>query len=116
MKTKTIPLKHSMNRAPFRFVLLLIPLALACFALSPQARAVCQEGCGGDVGNTFFGEDALLNNFGVQNTAVGFNALKNNDTTGIGNTAIGFEALVSNTGGVISNSASGWHGAGGGWL
>ena len=92
-----------MNRSPLR-AFLLIPLVLACFALSPQARAVCQEGCGGDVGNTFLGEDALLNNLGTQNTAVGFNALRNNDTTGTGNTAIGFEALVSNTGGVINTA------------
>ena len=76
--------------------------ALACFALSPQARAVCQEGCGSDVSNTFLGEDALLNNLGAWNTAVGFNALINN-TTG-GNTAFGFEALENNTTGVDNTS------------
>jgi hypothetical protein len=45
MKTTTLPLKHSINCAPFRLALLLIPLALACFALSPQARAACEDGC-----------------------------------------------------------------------
>ena len=50
-----------MNLAPFRLVLLLIPLALACFALSPQVRATCQQGCLTDE-NTVLGEDALLNN------------------------------------------------------
>jgi hypothetical protein len=49
---------------------LLITLALLCLALSPQARAVCQQGC--DADNAFLGEDALLNN-----------------TTGFGDTAIG---------------------------
>src|SRR6516165_7774243 len=64
--------------------------ALACFGLSPQAQAVCQEGCSGN--NTFLGEDALLNNAGFTNTAVGVDALLSN-TTGNGNTAIGSDAL-----------------------
>ena len=38
---------------------ILIALALACFALSPQARAVCQEGCDTSNGNTFQGHAAL---------------------------------------------------------
>jgi hypothetical protein len=48
----------------------------ACFALSPSARAVCQEGCSGNnTFNTFLGEDALLNMSGIANTAIGFEAL-----------------------------------------
>jgi hypothetical protein len=82
----------------------LIALTLGCFGLSPQAQAVCQQGCGGDVGNTFLGEDALLNNFGVWNTAVGFKALANNDTTATANTAVGFEALMGNTGGDLNTA------------
>jgi hypothetical protein len=104
MKTTTLPLKISMNRSPVRLAFLVTVFVLACLALSPQARAVCQQGCGGDVGNTFLGEDALLNNFGVWNTAVGFKALVDNDTTGTANTAIGFEALFSNTGGVVNTA------------
>jgi hypothetical protein len=98
MKTTILPLKNSMNRAPFRLALLLIPLALACFALSPQARATCQEGCDTTNLNTFLGDDALLNNASkVRNTAVGFEALYNNVTSG-NNTAIGYEALYTNDG------------------
>jgi len=96
------PLTQSKN---ITILPVLIALILACFALSPQARAVCQEGCG-DVGNTFLGEDAFLNNSGILNTAVGFNALMNNNTIGFGNTAIGFDALWNNTGG-FNNTATG---------
>ena len=90
---------------------LLIPLALvlACFALSPQARAVCQDGCDLINGNTFLGDDALLNNTdGVQNTAIGAFALLDN-TTGSSNTANGVGALELNTTG-SANTAIG-HGA-----
>src|SRR5437867_13126229 len=69
----------------------------ACFAVSPQARATCQEGCLTNE-NTVLGDDALLNNTGTDNTAIGFNALLNN-TTGVFNTAIGKGALPSNTSG-----------------
>jgi uncharacterized coiled-coil protein SlyX len=82
----------------------LIPLVLACFALSPQARATCQQGClTGD--NTALGEDALINATGPTNTAIGFNALVS-DTTGNGNMAAGALALFSNTTGA-GNTASG---------
>ena len=75
----------------------LIALTLVCFALSPQARAVCQEGCDLTNSNTFLGNDALLNNTtGSDNTAIGNNALVDN-TTGDLNTAIGPSALHSNT-------------------
>jgi len=81
----------------------LITVVLTCFVLSPQARAVCREGCFAD--NTFLGEDALLNNTGSDNTTIGFNALVNN-TTGRDNTATGSKALLSNTTGV-NNTATG---------
>ena len=80
--------------------------AFACFALAPQARAVCQEGCDLANGNTFLGDDALINNTtGAFNTAIGSHALLSN-TVGIDNTAIGINALGSNTTG-INNTATG---------
>jgi trimeric autotransporter adhesin len=82
----------------------LIALMLGCFGLSPQARAVCQEGCLTN-NNTALGDDALLNNTGFYNTANGSNALLNN-TTGFENTATGWLALSSNTTGT-SNTATG---------
>jgi hypothetical protein len=105
MKARTVPLNHSINLAPFRLVFLLIPLAFSCFVLSPQARALCQEGCLTH-GNTVLGEDVLLNNEGSNNTAIGFNALFSN-TTSTENTAIGADALFSNTTG-FSNTAIGF--------
>ena len=106
MKMTTLPLKDSMNRTPFRLPLLLIPLALACFALLPQAKAVCQEGCDITNFNTFLGDDALLNNTGPDNTAIGNIALTSN-TTGNANTAVGSNALASNTTG-FRNTANGF--------
>ena len=85
---------------------LLIPLALAWFALVPLARAVCQEGCDLSNGNTFLGDDALIQDTtGLDNTAIGFNALLSN-TTGSYNTATGFQTLHSNTTGTF-NTATG---------
>src|SRR5207253_1891428 len=86
----------------------LTPFLLACFALAPQARATCQEGCLTN-NNTVLGDDALLNTTGTDNTAIGYQALHNN-TTGINNTANGQNALRSNTTG-SGNIALG-HGAG----
>src|SRR5712691_3946359 len=104
MKTTTLPLRNLMNRSPLR-AFLIIPFVLACFALSPQARAVCQEGCLTNQ-NTVLGDDALLNNTtGYENTAIGFDALLSN-TTGAFNTAIGAFALESNTTGSF-NTATG---------
>src|SRR5438128_2653810 len=105
MKT-TLPFEQSMNRSPFRLVLLLIPLALSCFALSPQAGATCQQGCLTD-GNTVLGDDALINNSGNASfqTAVGFQALFSN-TQGFDNTATGYQALFNNTFG-FGNTAMG---------
>jgi Chaperone of endosialidase len=94
MKTTTLPLRNSMNRSPSG-AFLLIALALGWLALAPQARAVCQEGCLVN-GNTVLGDDALLNNIGSNNTAIGIQALFSN-TTGAANTAIGINALFSNT-------------------
>jgi hypothetical protein len=95
MKTTTLALNNSTNRAPFRLALL-IPLALACFALSPQAQATCQDACLTN-DNTVQGDDALISlTTGTGNTAIGFNALDSN-TIGSHNTAIGSQALFSNT-------------------
>src|SRR6266566_1382794 len=118
----TLHLGKSIGRSPLRYGLFLTALVLACFALSPQARAVCQEGCLTNE-NTVLGDDALLSNTtGFGNTATGFQALLSNtaggdntangvdalfsNTTGGGNTAVGAEALSSNTTG-IQNTALG---------
>jgi hypothetical protein len=84
----------------------LIALTLGCFGLSPQARAVCQEGCLTN-GNTVLGEDALISNTtGGGNTAIGFDALVLN-TTGSQNTATGQDALLGNSTG-DDNTATGF--------
>ncbi len=128
MKTKnmtTPDLRKLISRSPLRLAFLLIPLALvlACFALSPAARAVLPAPDGGyPNGNTAEGEDALFSlTTGTYNTAIGFNALFNNATgsfnTAIGylalfnstadyNTAVGFQALLGNTSG-SANTATG---------
>jgi hypothetical protein len=87
----------------------LIALTLGCFGLSPQARAVCQEGCLTN-GNTVLGEEALVDSSpGLNNTAIGINAL-HADTGGffLGgyNTATGAGALANNTTGGV-NTATG---------
>jgi hypothetical protein len=106
MKTKTLPLNHSTNSSHCPLALLFIPLALACFALAPQARATCQEGCNLTNGNTFLGDGTLVNNTtGGNNTANGENALFFN-TTGDQNTATGASALLNNTAGDF-NTANG---------
>jgi hypothetical protein len=94
MKTTTLQLENSMDRGPFRFALLLIPLALVCFGLSPTARADCEQGCPTGQ-NTVLGDNALVNNTGSENTAVGSNTLSSN-TVGFSNTAIGNRALGDN--------------------
>jgi len=82
---------------------LLIPLALACFALSPRVQAVVPAPDGGygppnyGVCNTAEGNGALFSlTTGVQNTAIGCNALSTN-TSGENNTATGRDALGYNT-------------------
>src|SRR5436189_164389 len=98
-----------MNRSPLRRRLLLIPLVLVCFALSPTARAVDPPPDGGyPNNNTAEGEDALFSLdtlLGTDNTAIGFDALYNN-TTGNYNTASGQGALFRNTTGG-NNTADG---------
>ena len=93
-------------------------LVASWLALSPQAQAVCREGCTG-VGGTFLGDDAStrheetaigagalrLGVYRVRNTAIGANALSSN-TTGNNNVADGFRALFSNQAG-FANTATG---------
>jgi len=85
--------------------LILIPLALACFGLSPTARATKPDGgLPGD--NTAEGDEALFSNTtGSNNTAVGCGALEFN-LDGYQNTAIGVQALQKNVGG-FNNTAIG---------
>jgi hypothetical protein len=96
------PLTQSKNTI---LLLVLTALTLACFALSPQAQAVCQEGCLTN-NNTVLGDDALISvTTGFDNTALGFEALFS-VTTGSANTATGWTALQSNTTG-FNNTANG---------
>ena len=105
MKTKTSPTTNSTNRLS-RHSWTVAFLVLAWFALVPHARAVCQEGCDLSNGNTFLGDDALIQDTtGLDNTAIGSNALLNN-TTGSYNTASGFQTLLNNTIGTF-NTATG---------
>jgi trimeric autotransporter adhesin len=98
MKKTTLQLTSPLNRSHLRLAFLLI--SLACFVLSPLARAVDPPPDGGYPGsNTAEGEDALFSlttSQGNGNTAVGFQALYST-TSGINNTATGFEALYSCT-------------------
>jgi hypothetical protein len=104
MKTITLRFRKSTNHSLLRRSLFLIPL-LVCFAMSPTARAACQEGCLMNQ-NTVLGDDALLNDTtGTFNIAMGFNALYSN-TDGFNNIAIGGSALFSNTTG-FDNTAVG---------
>jgi hypothetical protein len=103
--------------------LFLVPLA--CFVLSPLARAVNPPPDGGYPGqntaegdnalfrlttgtdNTAMGFDALYSNtIGTHNTAIGSQALLHN-TRGTANTAVGSEALLNNSNGAF-NTATGW--------
>src|SRR6266487_3748270 len=107
MKTTTLPLRNLVNRSPLR-EFLLIPLVLACFALSPRAQAVVPAPDGGYPNfNTAEGGDALFSlTTGTDNTAIGFDALFSN-TIGNLNTANGGSALIANTIG-FSNTATGF--------
>src|SRR5438034_10245106 len=79
--------------------------ALACFALSPQGRAVCQDACLTNQ-NTVQGDGALISlTTGTENTAIGSVALFSN-TSGSDNTASGTAALEFNTEGSF-NTANG---------
>ena len=82
----------------------LIAVLIVCFSSVQNAQATCQQGCLTNE-NTVLGDDALLNNTGADNTAVGYQALFNN-TSGHWNTAVGVAALLSNTRG-YTNTAIG---------
>jgi hypothetical protein len=99
--------RPSLNRWPWRRDIVVIPLVLASFALSPLALAVDPPPDGGYPNqNTAEGEDALFSlTAGSDNTAIGFHALFSN-TTGSYNTATGFLALLYNTTGIL-NTANG---------
>ena len=87
-----------MNRSPLRSGFFTLAIALACFELSPPLKAQCPNACGAG-GNTALGDGALDSvnpAVGINNTAVGFNALTDN-TDGYYNVAIGSGALASNT-------------------
>src|SRR5260370_26931678 len=95
MKTKnmtTPDLRKSIGRSPLRrgFLTIALPLALACFALLPTARAVDPAPDGGYANqNTAEGDAALFSlTSGQNNTAIGFNALYSN-AVGNANTPIG---------------------------
>src|SRR5205085_154482 len=85
----TLYLRKSINRSALRrALLLLIPLALACFAFALGAQAVLPPPTpdgGYPNGNTAEGQGAL-----------------NNNTTGLGNTAYGAGALYHNTTGRLN--------------
>src|SRR4029079_13781564 len=87
---------HSRPRLRYRSVVPALAFAVACFALSPPARAACMEGCLTDE-NTVLGEDALLSlSTGTENVALGYHALQGT-TTGLNNTATGHSSLSANT-------------------
>jgi hypothetical protein len=78
---------------------------LACFALLPQAQAVCEDGCNNGLFNAWQGDDALISDTtGAGNTAFGWRALFAT-TDGSFNTAVGGGALILNDG--FSNTAVG---------
>src|SRR5213078_3882312 len=71
--TKTSSMKIYLKKFLFGQVILIF--ALAWFALSPQAGAVCQDACLTN-NNTVQGDDALFSlTTGGNNTGMGFNAL-----------------------------------------
>jgi hypothetical protein len=119
MKTKmtTVPLTNSISWSPLRLAFLLITLAiaLAWLALLPTTRAQLPSPTpdGGYPGNNTAEGDGALSSvqinptgFGIDNTAIGFDALFSN-TTGGANTATGFAALQQNTTGT-DNTANGF--------
>src|SRR5205823_3019477 len=103
---KTLRSRKSISRSPLRLGFVLIPLALAWFAVLPTARSVVPAPDGGyPDANTAEGTDALFSlTAGFGNTAIGFEALYSNEIGGY-NTATGQGSLFSNTG--SNNTASG---------
>src|SRR5439155_6797936 len=100
-------------------------LPAICFALSPTTEAVTPAPDGGYPGrNTAEGDDALFSlTTGIDNTALGYRALYNNNAngntaigsgalgannTGYDDTAVGVIALQSNTAG-YNNTATGFY-------
>jgi len=114
----TVPLTNSISWSPLRLAFLLITLAiaLAWLALLPTTRAQLPSPTpdGGYPGNNTAEGDGALSSvqinpttgFGIDNTAIGFDALFSN-TTGGANTATGFAALQQNTTGT-DNTANGF--------
>ena len=101
----TLHLINSISRSPLRLGYLLIPLVLACFALSPTVQAAPKPSPtpipskDGDLGNgnTNEGTGALFSlTTGANNTAMGFDALYSL-TSSNGNTALGDHALYTMT-------------------
>ena len=104
MTTLACSLRTSINVSSLS-AFLLLPFLLGCFAVSPQAQAICQEGCSTNY-NTFLGDEALVRlTKGTFNTGIGSQALSMN-TSGGGNTAVGASALQFNSTGA-SNTAVG---------
>lgn len=99
------PIRSTSISSAFRNVVTAV--ALACFALSQQARGVSPAPDGGYPGQNTAEGDFALNSLttGNDNTALGTFALFNNTEGGL-NTAIGVSALVSNTTG-SENTATG---------
>jgi len=94
-----------MSRSRLRRALLLVPLALGCFALLPRAQATDLDSVLPN-GNTAEGSGVLVSlTTGVWNSGFGFQAL-NHDTAGKINTAAGLRALFSDTTGSF-NTATG---------
>jgi hypothetical protein len=113
----TLHLRQSIGRSPLRLGFLLIPLVLACFALSPMVNGDCLPnfttagGCHAlydrttGVGNTAMGWHALAENTDASfSTGIGAGALSTNN--GESNTAVGAAALLVNTTGT-ENTAVG---------
>jgi hypothetical protein len=100
-KMTTLDLRQSLSRSPLRLGFLLVPLAVACFALSPTAQATASQT------DTALGKDALKSiTTGVNDTALGYQAQKSN-TMGGRNTATGSQTLLTNTIG-NDNAATGY--------
>src|SRR5207248_634362 len=123
----TLHLRKSIGRSPLRRGFLLIALALAWLTLSSTAEAQLPSPTpdGGYPGNNTAEGDGALSSVqisattgnGIDNTAIGLNALFSN-TTGSSNTATGAGALLANTTGG-NNTAYGvgaleFHNTGGG--
>src|SRR6266496_1073366 len=107
MKNMTTPnLRKAIGHSPLRRGFLLIPIVLACFGLSPIARAKQPSEDRGNGNSAAENVDALnLSTTASDNTAHGWFSLFSN-TSGSSNTADGFQALYSNTSG-DRNTATG---------